>query len=56
VLAGADDKRTVLREQALAAANGVLDERSRRQIPEDFGPSGNSLRIKASVRNPITHV
>ena len=46
VLAGADDQRPVLRQQALAAAHRVLDQRRRGQIPEDFGAGCDALRFK----------
>ena len=46
VLAGLDDQRTVLREQAFAAADRVLDERGRGQIPEDLGAGRDALRSR----------
>ena len=52
VLAGADDQRPVLGEQALAAAHGMLDQRRGRQIPEDFGAGRDALRFKSACAEP----
>ncbi len=54
-LAGADDQRTVLGEQAFAAAHRMLDERRRRQIPENLGACRDTLRVKSVTWNPVTH-
>ena len=55
VAAGAHDQRSVLRQQAFAAAHRMLDERRSLQIPEDLGASSNALRLKPAVRNPVSH-
>jgi hypothetical protein len=55
VLAGANDQWAILCEQALAAANGMLDERRGRQIPEDFGARYDTQRLKSATRNPVVH-
>jgi glycosyltransferase involved in cell wall biosynthesis len=39
----------------LARAHGMLDERRRREIPEDLGTGGDALRIKPGTRNPVGH-
>jgi len=53
--AGPHDQRAVLGKQALAAANGMLDQRRSLEVPEDFCASGDVLRFKAAVRDPVTH-
>ena len=56
VLAGANHQRAVLGKQAFAAANGMLDQRRRREIPENLGAGGDALRVKTATRNPIRHL
>jgi hypothetical protein len=34
----------------------MLDQWRSLQIPEDFGASGDALRIEAAARNPVGHV
>src|SRR4029079_15518709 len=55
VLAGADDKRAVLRQQSLATANRVLDQWRGLQITEDLGAGRNALCLKPAVGDPVTH-
>jgi hypothetical protein len=49
-------QRAVLGEQALTSAHRMLDKRRRLQIPENFGASCDTLRFKAAVRDPVSHV
>ena len=57
VLAGLDDQRAVLGEQALAAAHRMLDQRrGRRDSSEDLGAGRDALRVKAAARNAVGHV
>src|SRR5690242_7928307 len=55
VLAGANDERPILRQQAFATANGMLDQRRGLQVPEDFGASSDVLRFKAAAGDPVSH-
>jgi len=55
VLAGPDNERPIFRQEALATANGMLNERSSREIPENLRAGGNALRVEAATRNAIRH-
>ena len=55
VLAGSDDQRPVLGEQAFAAANRMLHQRRGGEVPEDFGAGGDALGIKPALGNAVVH-
>jgi hypothetical protein len=56
VLAGLDHDRAIHGELAFATANGMLDQRRGRQIPEDLGASFEALSVKPAMRDPVRHV
>ena len=53
VLAGANDQRSVLRQQALVALHGILHEGCRRQVPMELCARLDALIVQAEVRNPV---
>src|SRR3546814_14474437 len=53
VLAGFDDERPLLRQQALAALHGQLDERRGGEIPVNGGASGEALFFKRSEERSV---
>src|SRR3546814_19717730 len=55
VLAGLDDQRAVLGENALAAANRLLDKRGNSQIPAQLGARFNALFGKPVCGHEIGH-
>src|SRR3569623_2421971 len=53
VLAGSDNEGSIFRQESLAAANSMLNERSSREIPEYLRAGGSALSVEAATRNAI---